>query len=136
MAAILAAGLTAIGQRAAGLEGAKVSSNNQRDDFDLTKEAKGKILYLTLKQADQATGDSYTVFVVNARTTRLGGGLMVVGVGYAAEGEKDAWYKDMTIGVPWDNVMAFHIMTEKQYKDFMAAPAEEERQAQRERHVR
>jgi hypothetical protein len=106
------------------------------DDFDLTKEAKGKILYLSLKHADEATGESYTVFLVDARTAHMGGKTLIVGKGYAAEDEEDAWYKDMTIGVAWDSVMAFHIMTEKQYEEFIAEPAEDDRQAARQRRVR
>jgi len=133
LATTLACSLVALGDRGRAQEAARV---DRADDYDLTKEAKGKILYLTLKHADEATGDSYTVFLVKARMAKLGGSLLIVGTGYAAEDEEDAWYKDMTIGVAWDSVLAFHIMTEKQYKEFIANPAEEDSQAARERRVR
>jgi hypothetical protein len=114
----------------------KTAHGEQEDTFNLTKEAKGKILYLSLKHADEATGEAYTVFLVDARMARLGGKDLIVGKGYAAEDEEDAWYKDMTIGVAWDSVMAFHIMTEKQYEKFIAEPVEDDRQAARQRRTR
>jgi hypothetical protein len=133
LAATVAGVIGVCGQQAAAQKNAEAK---HEDDFDLTQEAKGKILYLSLKQVDEATGEGYTVFLVGARTARLGGKVLIVGKGYAAEEEEDAWYKDMTIGVAWDSVMAFHIMTEKQYEEFIAEPAEDDRQAARQRRVR
>jgi hypothetical protein len=122
LAAILAIGLTAVGQPTAGKEATPAERGS---DYDLAKAAKGKILYLLLKHRDEATGDNYTVFLTDVHTAHIDGRTIVVGTGYAAEKDDDAWYKDMTVGVAWNTVMAFHVMTEKQYEKFIAAPDED-----------
>jgi hypothetical protein len=92
--------------------------------YDLAKEAKGKIVYLTLKQTDSADGEPFTVFLVNARLATIGGRPLIVGKGHSPADEEGYWYDGMTIGLAWDSVLAFHIMTEKQCEAFVEAAAE------------
>ena len=85
------------------------------DNDDIFKD---KILLLEVMPSD-AEGSSNSVVIDNARTTKLGSRDFLVGDGYAPEGSDDAWYDDMLVGVPCENIVRFQSMTPERFKEYM-----------------
>jgi hypothetical protein len=100
------------------VQGQQKNSNAVAAASDNDDIFKDKILLLEVMPSD-AEGSSNSVVIDNARTAKLGSRDFVVGDGYAPEGSDDAWYDDMLVGVPCENIVRFQSMTPERFKEYM-----------------
>jgi hypothetical protein len=86
---------------------------------DLAAEFKDKVVLFEVNRSNATLETkSGTVVLVKIKITKLGNRDFVVGTGYDPDGD-DSWYKDMTVGVPCENILRFHAMTPKQFTEYM-----------------
>lgn len=81
----------------------------------------------SIPEADEFEGKYVTVYVSDplegagqilqdVELIRLGGRYMIAGTG-ADTGELDDWTAGVRVGIAWDSVTFYYVMTEKQFKE-------------------
>jgi hypothetical protein len=87
---------------------------------DLAADFKDKVVLLEVNRSNATLETkSGTVVLVKIKITKLGDRYFLMGTGYDPDDSDESWYKDMTVGVPCENILRFHAMTPKQFTDYM-----------------
>jgi len=77
----------------------------------VASEFEGKYVTVYLSGTRRGSGEVFT----DAKLIKVGGRTMIVGTG-ADTGEADDWRIGLQIGVPWDSVSRYYVMTEEQFE--------------------
>jgi hypothetical protein len=74
----------------------------------------GKIIYVTVDESKDMEELGSAIVMIDVKLEQIGDRLFIVGTGYG--GTSRAWYKDMTVGIAWENVNRFFALTSEQYE--------------------
>ena len=88
-------------------------------DDDLTSEFRDKIVMVEVNRSSAMESKSSSVTIQNARFSKVGGRYFIVGNSYVSDDSDYTRYKDVIIGVPWDNVLRYQAFTPDQFAEYV-----------------
>jgi hypothetical protein len=101
------------------VRGESKESSAPAADEDLLSEFQDKIVMIEVNRSSAMETKSTTVVVQNAHINKIGGRYFVHGTAYVTEDSDYQWYKDVIVGVPWDNIVRYQAFTTEQYTEYL-----------------
>jgi hypothetical protein len=88
-------------------------------------DLKDKIVVLEITEGSGLNSESDSAVLANARVVKIGNRDFIIGDAFPVREDDDDWHKEVTDGIPCDNIVRFRSMTPERFKSYAKKWAEQ-----------
>jgi len=85
---------------------------------ELSESFRGKILMLEIDRSSALESRSGHAVLKEARILLIGDRYFLHGTGHAPAEYKQSWYNDTFVGISWESVSRYYVMTYEQFEEY------------------